>query len=116
LPEKRTRMQIRVDAGGEPDFPFIEPELEHFVAHLMDVGPTSAGAMGSIPLTWLDLDKWQALTGIALHPWQLRLLRELSAEYLTESQTADEHDAPPPWNREADRERIAKHIRNVLRG
>jgi len=105
-----------MDDGGDPDLPNVEPELQFLIGYLFDAGPTSAGASSGVPLTWSDIRAWERGTGITLPPWQARLLRRLSADYLSESLTADAHDAPPPWVREADREKIAKHIKRVLRG
>lgn len=116
MPDRRSRLKARLDAGGQPDLPEIDQEIEFLVAYLFDAGPMSAGGQSQSPLTWADLQAWERGSGITLHPWQARLLRALSAEYLSESLTADAHDAPPPWVREADREKIAKHIRRVIRG
>ena len=109
-------MALRLKAGGEPDLPDLEPELQYLVDYLFDAGPSSAAGMGAIPLTWADLGAWERATGVTLPLWASRLLRHLSAEYLAESHTAVEHAAPPPWAREVDRDRAAKHIRNVIRG
>lgn len=109
-------MEIRLDAGGLPDLPPIDPAVIHLVDWLFDAGPMSASGAGPVRLTWADLEAWQRGSGISLQPWQGRLLRALSGEYLAESRGADEHDAPPPWTRHADRERVAQHIKGLLRG
>jgi hypothetical protein len=109
-------MAERLKAGGEPDLPEIDPEISFLVSHLFDAGPTSAAGQYGAPLTWQDLRAWQRCAGIELPSWQLRLLRRLSGEYLSESLRADAWDAPPPWEREADREKVAKHVRRLLRG
>lgn len=117
LPAK-SRLALRREAGGQPDLPDIEPELEYLVGYLFDAGPVSVVGMGPQPLTWTDLDAWQRCSGVVLQPWQSELLRHLSGQYLAESQIADAHDAPPPWERDmADRRKtIAKHIKQLLRG
>jgi hypothetical protein len=107
---------MKLDAGQVPDLPFIDPALQHFVDYLFDVGPISASSGGSSVLTWADLATWERAWGLRLMPWQKQLLRRLSGEYLSESSTADEHDAPPPWVSTPDREKVAQHIRNVFRG
>jgi hypothetical protein len=107
---------MRVDAGEEPDLPDIDPESHFLIEYLLDAGPVSGGSNGAAALSWGELQAWQAGSGVSLPPWQLRLLRRLSGEYLSESFRAEAHDAPPPWEREADRARIAKHIRKILRG
>ncbi len=116
LDDRKSRLKLRQDAGGEPDLPYIEPELEYLVDHLFEAGPTSAAGMGVIPLTWADLGAWERAAGVRLPLWASRLLRYLSAEYLDESRNADAHNAPPPWQRAPEREKVAKHIKNVLRG
>jgi len=109
-------MAERLESGGEPDLPELDPELSFIVNYLFDAGPTSAAGQHGAALTWADLQAWQAGAGINLPPWQLRLLRRLSVEYLSESMTADAWDAPPSWERDVDREKIAKHVRRIIRG
>lgn len=106
----------RLKDGVEPDLPDVPSEALFLVGYLFDAGPTSAAGQHGAALTWTDLRAWQAGAGINLPPWQLRLLRRLSGEYLSESLTANAHDAPPPWEREPDREKLARHIRRIIRG
>lgn len=106
----------RLREGVEPDLPEIDPALHPIVHHLFDAGPTSAVGQHGSALSWADLQAWQAGAGISLPPWELRLLRRLSGEYLAESHRASAHDAPPPWEREPDRERVASHVKRVMRG
>lgn len=106
-------MQLRKEAGGEVDLPWLDLELVGLVSCLFDVGPT--GVNGQL-ITWSELEAWQRATGFSLPPWQLRLLRQLSAEYAAEAANATAHDAPPPWDRSADRERIGQHVKRVMRG
>jgi len=118
LVQRESRMKMALRCGNEVDLPYVDPGLLFLVQQLFDAGPVSAGGNGTIPLTWTDLDAWQRVTGAALPPGQLRLLRRLSGEYLDESNLAVEHDAPPPWVRglgEDKRWRISGHIKNVLR-
>ena len=114
-PNRQSRMAARLAAGGEPDLPELDPSLAHVVAYLFDAGPTSAAGQYGSALSWADLQAWQAAAGIYLPPWQLRLLRRLSGEYLSESFIAEAWDAPPPWERDADRAKVAAHVRKVLR-
>ena len=109
---------MRIEAGGQPDLPDLEPYLSYIVNMLFEAGPTSAGAQAAIPLTWVDLQAWQGGIGVSLPPWLLRLLRRLSADYVSESYKAQADDAPPPWNvdtPEVLRASVAKHIKNILR-
>lgn len=95
--------------------PDLDPEAFYFIEALFDAGPVVSGPQGASPLSWRDLQAWQAGSGVSLPPWQLRLLRRLSSEYLAESLRAEAEDAPPPWERTQDREKIAQHIKRILR-
>jgi hypothetical protein len=86
-------MAALLASGGDPELPALDPALEFLVEYLFDAGPANAGNV----LSWADLEEWQRETGIDLSPWQSRLLRRLSGDYLAEFRAAAEHDAPPPW-------------------
>lgn len=93
-------MTACTDAGGEPDLPPVDAALQPFVAMLFEAGPASTAGQGQITLTWADLEYWQIGIGVRYAPWQLRLLRRLSAEYLIELHRAEAPDALPPWERD----------------
>jgi hypothetical protein len=114
LPETRSRIK-RLKDGVTPDLPDIPAEYSFLISYLFDAGPISHAAQRGVPLTWADLEAWQRGAGVSLPPWQLRLIRHLSSEYLSESMIADAHDAPPPWDREPDRDKIEKHIKKLFR-
>lgn len=70
--------------------------------------------MGRVPLSWADLRAWQLGTGQRLPPWQLRALRQASAEWLGEHLRAAKPDAPAPWSVAlSDEQRSA--VRNKVR-
>lgn len=66
-------------------------------ARLMEIGLTEPAGMGAAPLSWSTIDAWHRITGVTLQPWEARLLRHLSSEYLTESRRAESTNCPPPW-------------------
>ncbi|MCA3254929.1 MAG: hypothetical protein INF91_04840 [Alphaproteobacteria bacterium] len=72
---------------------------------LMEAGPVQPGGMGAMPLSWGELQAWQQQTGRRLPPWQTRMIRELSAVFLAESQRAEKVDCPAPWVSEIDANR-----------
>lgn len=113
---RKSRMTIRIEAGGVPDLPPIPAAFTFLLEYLFDAGPTSPSGTGSVALTWADLDAWQRGSGVSLPAWISRLLRRLSSEYLAQSVKAVAHDAPPPWDREPERVRVARHVRQILRG
>lgn len=119
IPQRLNRVQIAQEGGAKPDLPPLEASLQPIVSLLFDAGPISSSGDGAVPLTWVDLQAWQGATGLCLPPWQLRLLRRLSADYLMELNQGAAVDAPPPWERDLTPERrkkVAKHVRNVFRG
>ena len=112
-------MQMRFDAGGQPDLPAVPAEAEYLIYALFDAGPALPGAMSPVALTWHEIDAWSRCVGRRLSPWEARVLHRMSVEYVGESNNARAHDAPPPWIPEATPERralIARHIRNVFGG
>ena len=78
-----------------PDMPPIRTPW--IIDHLMDLGPSEAGAMGPVPISWASIDHWQHCSGIDLQPWTTRLLRRLSVDFVAEMVRAREPDCPPPW-------------------
>lgn len=119
IPQRLNRVQIAQEGGAKPDLPPLESGLQQIVGLLFDAGPVSSGGEGLVPLSWLDLQAWQSVTGLTLQPWLLRLLRRLSGDYLMELNKGASVDAPPPWERDLTpdrRKKVAKHIRKVIRG
>ena len=72
----------------------------HIVNRLIEMGLTEAAGMGVAPLSWREIDAWCARTGVDLDPWEARLIRRLSAEYLAEGRRAESETCPPPWRGE----------------
>lgn len=80
---------------------------------LFEVGPTVPGGMGPAALTHSEILAWQRNVGIRLTPWEARMLRALSREYLSEHLAADDPARPPPWVDPAGL--MADHATNQLR-
>lgn len=72
-------------------------EGEYLIAYLYELGPTVASGMGAGPVTFAEMAAWQAARGFELAPWEARLLRRLSVDYLAESNRATKRDCLPPW-------------------
>ena len=118
-PERKSRKAAKREAGEELDMPDVEPAFLFLLETLMEAGPTSTAGMGPVPLTWADIGAWEHSTGVELQPWESRLVRILSAEYLAQAQASEKFDCPAPWQPEQTEEkrtRVASHIRDVLRG
>lgn len=70
--------------------------MPHIVERLIEIGLTEPAGMGMAPVSWRTLAAWSELTGVVLSPWEARLLRHLSAEYLTEFNRAEDETRPSP--------------------
>ena len=82
--------------GGEIEMPPFD-EGEYLIAYLYELGPTVAAGMGAGPVTFAEMCAWQVARGFELEPWEARLLRRLSVDYLAESHRATQRDCRPPW-------------------
>ena len=74
---------------------------EYLLSYLWEIGPTMSGAMGASPITHTEIAAWCQLTDTTLSPSDVRMLRRLSIEYVSESHKARKYGAPPPWVPEA---------------
>lgn len=70
--------------------------------------------MGMAPIGWDTIGWWQQTMGVELAPWEARMLRFLSRDYLIESQAAEKPDAPAPWMETVDREAIADKVVGIF--
>lgn len=80
----------------------IEPAMPpnrapKLIARLIEIGLTEAGGMAPAPLAWGTIADWSRVTGVKLEPWEARLMRTLSIEYLAEGRRAESENCPAPW-------------------
>jgi hypothetical protein len=76
------------------------------------------GGAGPAPITFFELASWMELTGIELEPWEVRVLRTLSRDYVAELARAEKLTAKAPWQGEAtpaERAAAARAMRDSLR-
>ncbi len=107
--------QLKKD-GVSPKMP--HNPAPHIIDRLVEIGLTEAGGIGAAPLSWREITAWQVATSIALPPWEARLIRKLSVEYLAESSRAKSEACPPPWTAPAtvhDRKTEEMLLRNFMR-
>lgn len=69
----------------------------HIIDRLIEVGLTEAAGMGAGPVSWGSINEWQRATRVTLPPWEAKLLRRLSSDYLSMSRAAEEETCPAPW-------------------
>lgn len=95
LPPPLSRIeQLKADKT-EPVMPPNPAPL--IINRLIEIGLTDVAGMGAVPLGWGTILHWSQVTGIRLPPWEARLLRRLSTEYLAEGRRAEAEGCPPPW-------------------
>lgn len=91
--------------------------LPHMIDRLIEIGLSEAAGMGAVPVSWPTIDAWQRITGVVLAPWEARLIRRLSADYLAMSRKAEVETCPPPWRApltDQQRDTEAARLRMVL--
>lgn len=88
--------------------PMMPPNpAPHIVDWLFQVGPTEAAGMGTVAISWQAIDAWCARTCVDLDPWEARMLRRLSAEYVAEARRAEAETCPPPWHQRVTEQEMA---------
>lgn len=117
---KKSRLaKMRQERGDDDYYPEMPPcESRYLLGYLMfDLGPSfAAGSMGP-GQPELELAAWQSNTGIVLSPWESRVLKRLSLEYVTYLHEYAKPDCPPPWQEieEEDRFALAKRVKSMFR-
>jgi hypothetical protein len=78
----------------------------HIINRLVEIGLTEAAGMGVSPLSWGEINEWCCRTKIDLPPWEARLIRKLSTEYIAESRRAEDETCQPPWRAKLTRREV----------
>lgn len=63
----------------------------------MEIGPVDMFGGERAPLSWQSIRAWEASMQKKLRPWEARLLRRLSGDYLAESRAAEDEHRTAPW-------------------
>ena len=82
----------------------------HIIDRLVEIGLTEAAGMGAAPLSWQSILAWQDAVSVALPPWEARLIRKLSVEYLAESRRAESENCPAPWRGEVTQREVETEV------
>lgn len=106
------RFQAR---GIEVGAPFVPDHLQHLIDYLFDVGPTRQSEAGEGPLDDVVLRAWQDNSGYGLEPWECRMLRRLSSDWLKQRQESEAENCRPPWQPSLpSRAEVARKIDELL--
>lgn len=92
LPARRD--QLKADRVESEEPPCDAP---HLIEYLFDAGPVEVSGGQPAALSSTELEHWQAGSGIPLAPWEFRLLRRLSREYLAQCIASEDPSEPAPY-------------------
>lgn len=108
--DKRTRIE-RMEADGIPPT-MPHNAAPHLIGWLIEIGLTESNGMAATPLSWGEINEWQHSTSVKLAPWESKLIRRLSVEYLAEGRRAESENCPAPFHAEVtQRERDLEQAR-----
>jgi hypothetical protein len=96
------REQLKKDGVKNPPMPPNPAPI--ILAHFIEVGVNETGGMAAAPISWGEIAAWASETGTPASPWEKRLLRQMSIEYLSQGRKAESENAPPPWRGEVTQE------------
>jgi hypothetical protein len=117
VPDKsdESRLEQILKSGKQVIWP--ELRLTYLFEALLDVGGYMPNGMGNTPLTWQEINAWNTAIGFDLQPWEARILKSSSTEYVSQMILASKANCPPPGVVvENDPVKMAKHIKDTLRG
>lgn len=89
-----TRLERDKKQGIVHDMPPCPSQF--LVSYLMEIGPMEISGESKLPISHREIHYWQQNSGVRLSPWQSKLLRRLSAEFVAESRRAEDPDCVSP--------------------
>lgn len=70
----------------------------HLIEILFEIGPVRyLGMGGAVSIDEQDVHAWQCNQGVALNPWENRVIRRLSRDYAYMLGQASDVNCPPPY-------------------
>lgn len=106
----RIERMRRANKDEDPEMPPVGAG-GYLLGYLFEIGPT----LDSGPLTQAELRAWQLNVGIVLEPWEIRVLRRLSCDYVASSHAAIDRNAPAPWGAAINLSVVAISMKNSIR-
>lgn len=110
----------QADAKDErPYFPELPEEALYLLQYLQDLGYVEQGFGGPVRLSYGEIAAWASLCGVALWPWEVAVLRDMSDAFARELVAAEDWQRPAPWAPKAeqiDQKVLERRIKGVLRG
>lgn len=115
-----TRMEAKKAANE--DIPLPPNPAPYLIDWLLEIGPTQPVGMGAAPISFGAMLDWQDIMGVELQPWEARMLRRLSVDYVNEQYHARDKDRLAPYSAffagdvRANRQRVDDKIRSLFGG
>ncbi len=94
MPDKETKMRRNLLEGNINMPPC---HVKYLVDYLFDAGPTIMTGTGQVPLTHSEIKYWLHNAGITLSPWECKMIRMSSIEYLNQFKLSSKHSVSAPF-------------------
>lgn len=121
--EREVKLPSRAKQAEEKEmeiyYPPLAPEAVYLVDYLRSLDFIEPSMGGPIRLSFAEIWSWARLNHIALKPWEVTILRQLSTEFASEVTAAENPQRPAPWVPEVapvDQKALARRIKDLLRG
>lgn len=107
VPDKTSKSRAKQLGTGIMDSVEVSRESQVLVSLVTECGLCRADANGINPLAWSDIDAWANCIGGAT-PWEAKVIRDLSVEYVVELRAATEPSRVfPAYEQDEDAARAA---------
>lgn len=93
----KTRLELRREQGIIDE---VMPEVNsgfYLIGWLNELGLANYGLNGVIPLTFVDLQAWQTMTGRNVNPWESKTLITLSRQYCAQMNASGKKGCEAPF-------------------
>lgn len=90
-----SRLRTLIEKGRRPQLPPVR--LQYLLDILMEIGPASPGAMGSVPVSEVEVLAWQINRRRFLQPWEIEFVRRASAAFVGVNAAAADPDFAAPY-------------------
>lgn len=72
----------------------------YLLQYSLELGLFKNGQMGLAPIDWIDIQAWVNLTGLDIHPEEVRILKDLSCVYIGQLGKSKKIDCSAPYQEE----------------
>lgn len=113
--QTKSRMEILDDDELAERFPEVG-SFGYIIETLTKIGVALNDGNGVHGLTWVEINAFLCTTRMQLTAWEAETIKRLSALYASSVLKYDNIDAQAPYRTEKEQTRIAKTMKEALRG